>query len=61
MADSETPQGYSETAHEDRWRRAGDAVSLKRARKGGRTIRFAAEPDEVEIDLGATALLVIDM
>jgi len=45
----------------DRWTANGPLTSLARARKGPELVLFEAEPGPVEIDLGRTAFIIIDM
>lgn len=47
--------------HRDRWTARADAVSLVRPRVAPRPLRFAAEPQPVEVDLARSALVVVDM
>jgi nicotinamidase-related amidase len=49
------------SAPRNQWRVSADAVDLVRHSTSPRPLAFAAEPQNVTLDLGRTALLVIDM
>lgn len=45
----------------DRWARDASGISLVRPSVEPRPIRFAAEPEPIEIDLARSALIIVDM